>query len=495
MPHRPCLALALLIAVPAAGQLTPSPSQPFFLPAEMPAVGVDPLLDGRASDNPEWADGMRLPDAFFFGAQSRSGFYWFERKLDWHAVPLAGLADGAGITYPGQTLFIAHDIIGSSDPANPLHQFQVDEDRDWNSFDFPVPGGRATIWVFDGLDDADDSDWLPFAEGLDGSALIPEGTAPNLLDDRGFIARLNDDPSSDVHWFPGDPEPGTAGWDWADWHWVFGRRSFGQSFQDVLLDTDPENAVDHEVYEACAYRPDQDPEGEPPPWCLWWDVQSETEIEVLDTVIMKDGVPTKAKVKVPKTKLVPILKGQWWLHQWDENLLGLGVPDPAVLAFFIQGQLNQAAQASDPPEKALQDVDFAIGFLTNAMFSALAQEWNNAWLMLKFARIHEGRALKKGFDPLAWVQARMLVVSFFYWTVARHWMELDGGLESLAGDGAPAGLPADDPGLLKASRGLYGFGKALRAKADQGAKGQRAMLSTLNRLKRATKELDKLGPE
>ena len=167
---------------PAAAQNTPNQNKPFFLPVNIPATDVDPSLDGAATASTEWEDGMVLPDSFFFGDAGRSGFYWFERKNDWNTSPVS---DGAGITYEGITLLVAHDIVGSSDPENPLHQFQVDEDRDWNSFEFSVPTGRATIWVFDAVNDTDDSDWLPYAEGLDTSSLISEASPvfPDLIDD------------------------------------------------------------------------------------------------------------------------------------------------------------------------------------------------------------------------------------------------------------------------------------------------------------------------
>ncbi len=491
----PLIVLAVL-SVPSAAQDTPNQDKPFFLPVNIPAVDVDPVMDGRATDNPEWVDAMRLPDSFFFGDAGRSGFYYFERKNDWNAVPPSTLAaDGVGITYQGITLFIAHDIVGSSDPENPLHQFQLDEDRDWNSFDFSVPDGRATIWVFDGVNDADDSDWLPFAEGLDTSALIPEGAAPDLIDDRGFIARLNDDPSTDVHWFEGLPEPGDAGWVWADWHWVFGRRTFGQSFQDVLIDPDPENAVDHEVYEACSYRPDFDPDDDdpPPPFCLWWELTEEEEVEVKDVVVLKDGTPTKAKLTITTKKTVPILKGQWWLHYWDDEVFGIGVPPVFTLVGLVTGEMNAAAQGA-PPE-AEEDIQFAISYIGSFLYLLEAQEFAQAFQLLKFARIHMGRAEKKGLDKLAWVHARVHAISVAYYILALQFMQLDafGGAAQADGD---TNIPITDPELGKVSRAFYAFGKALEKQAGKGAKGQAKILATLNKLKKATKALEELqdGP-
>ena len=132
--------------------------------------------------------------------------------------------------------------IGSGDEKNFLYQFRLDEDWDWNSFEFPTPDGKTTIWVFDGTNETDDTTWLPSSEGLSESPLLAQGSDPDKIEDIGFIARLNEDPSTDVHWKPGMPEPGDPGWVWEDWHWVFGRHTFGQSFQFTGLDTDLQNS-------------------------------------------------------------------------------------------------------------------------------------------------------------------------------------------------------------------------------------------------------------
>lgn len=486
---------AAVLAASAAAQNTPSPTKPFFLPVNIPATDVNPSMDGAATSAAEWEDGMVLPDSFFFGAASRSGFYWFERKNDWNAEPRDAPLDG-GIVYEGITLFVAHDIVGSSDPENPLHQFQLDEPSDWNSFEFSVPSGRATIWVFDTVNDTDDGNWLPYAEGLDTSSLIPELTDPDLIDDRGFIARLNDDPSTDVHWFETDPEPGDAGWDWETWHYVFGRRSFGQSFQETGLDPDPENAVDHEVYEACSWRPDYDPDDDdpPPPFCLWWEDEDVTEIEVKDVMVMKDGTPTKAKVKVPKTKQVPILKGQWWLHYWDEEVFGFGVPEAGPLASLVAGQIATALKDANPPEQAMEDANFIHSHLFNVMLMAAAHQYTYAFQSLKYARIHMGRAEKKGLNKLALLHARMLVVSYLYWVMAQHLMLLDAlGAPPVLADGV-GGLPMDDKDLGKISRGFYAFGKSLEQTAAKGEKGQGKVLNSLDKLKKVAKILEDLDP-
>ena len=152
---------------------------PFFL-GEAPFVQTDPLLDGKAASREEWVNGVRLPDIFYAGPTARAGFYYFESRESWQAT---SVRTAATTTYPGHTQFIAHDLVGSSDPTSILHHFQLDEDNDWNSFRVVTPSGNVTIWVFDDQDDPDDSDWLPAAEGLDRSRLLTASS--------GMVVRAN----------------------------------------------------------------------------------------------------------------------------------------------------------------------------------------------------------------------------------------------------------------------------------------------------------------
>lgn len=415
----------------------------------VPFTDVDPFMDGMATDNPEWARATRVPDTFFFGDVPRSGFYYFQNRLDWEATSVQTDEEEE---YPGTTMFVAHDIIGSSDTNNPLHQFQVDDDNDWNSFEFRVPGGKATIWVFDDEDDSDDSDWLPFAEGLDQSSLIPEGTAPNLIDDRGFIARLNDDPSTDVHWFEGLPEPGDPGWDWADWHYVFGRHTFGQSFQDVLLDTDPENAVDHEVYEFCAYQPDwtnpPPPPPPPPPWCIWWDLEEEETITTKWIITIKDGRPVKTKVKVSTKKLVPILRGQFWLHFWDPEVFAVGNPTFVQHGNHILGRLMVII--NENPGTGAMYLNLAGSSLQNAIVQLDQGQWQQSLAAIKEAGKFLKSAKKMGVDPRDLLDFETQTLSLFT-DEANQWLiSLD------------QQLPMDHPGLQAAYAAMNKFGDTLR---------------------------------
>jgi len=496
-----CLAaasLALVLVPTSLAQLTPNPNKPLFLPVNIPTTDDDPIVDGRATSNPEWSDAMRVPDSFFFGNAGRSGFYSFERREDWTASPVGPPVEGGGITYDGSTLFVAHDIVGSPDPDNPLHQFQVDDPHDWNSFDFPVEAGTARIWVFDGENDDDDSNWLPFADDLATSHLIREGDDPDLIDDRGFIARLNGDPMTDVHWFEGMPEPGDPGWDWADWHFVFGRHTFGQSFQDVLLDTDTENRVDHEVYEACSYRPDFDMPPPPPPWCLWWSFVTVDEVEVKDVLVMKDGTPTKAKVKVTTKKKVPILTGQWWLHWWDPGLFPVGVPPTFNWIFLIGSQYTDLIEANSKgvSDKKVQDAFNAQSFLIGFLFALDSGDSKQAFQLLAHGRKYMGRAEKgkNSFESLAFAQVRMRIVALAYYIVVSQIIAADAGLLfPIEGAGGTTGLPMDDKDLVKSSKGLYRFGKALQKFADKGTQGQGKVLNSLNALKKVTKSIEKMN--
>ncbi len=491
-PAAPRGVLALLLAVlslalttTATAQLTPNPNKPFFLPANVPTTDDDPLMEGAATDNPEWADAMRLPDSFFFKDAGRSGFYYFERRDDWTATPYAPV-DG-GITYPGSTLFIAHDIIGSSNPDNPLHQFQVAEPHDWNSFTFPVPGGEAKIWVFNGENDDDDANWLPFAEGLIDSHLV-DPLAVDMLDDRGFVARLNGDPLSDVHWMETDPEPGDPGWVWEDWHYVFGRHTFGQSFQDVLLDPDPNNAVDHEVYEACGHKPDGGG-GDPPPFCLWWEEEEVEETEPVTVVVMEDGTPVKKVGKLTTKKKVPVLRGQWWLHDWDPGVYGIGVPDASTQANMINSMMSASISKSGAEPNAITYAFFAQSHLFSMVFALVALDYAVAFQQLKFLDKFMTKSVKKGFPTLAWMQLRMTIVAFFYYTVATHLAVL----EAFGAEDGGGGIPIDDKDLIAAHKGLYKFGLALQKSADKGGiKGQERVLKTLKKLKKVTKRIEKL---
>jgi len=175
-----CTTSALLALLSGCAIVPISRPNPFVHPdpfslGEAPFVQTDPLMDGKATSREEWANGVRLPDIFYAGPTARAGFYYFESRESWQAT---SVRTGATMTYPGHTQFIAHDLVGSSDPTSILYHFQLDEDHDWNSFSVVTPSGNVTIWVFDDQDDPDDSDWLPAAEGLDRSRFLAASKTP-----------------------------------------------------------------------------------------------------------------------------------------------------------------------------------------------------------------------------------------------------------------------------------------------------------------------------
>jgi len=464
--------LAVLVAL--AGSATaqsPKVNAPPFLPLHVPYVAIEPHVSGAADDKGEWIDAARATDVFWFGSASRSGTWYSQARLDWTATA-ASLEDE---TYPGTTVFIAHDVVGSPDAGNPLHQFQVQADSDWGSFRVPVPGGVAQIWVFAGGNDADDSDWLPFADGLLTESLVPEGVPPDLVNDVGFIARLNDDPATDVHWLPGvAPEPGDPGWDWADWHGVYGRASFGQSFQAAGLDADADDAVDHEVYEIAFHRPDlvvaPVADGDPAAWGQWWD---ESVGGIAPAWLGAAGSGTPTKPFTPEQALVktaPIARSEFWL-QLRDPLLPAGSPgnpthddDLAAVVDQLEELKFTAPFAASVPLTRVQT------FFTNAYDLLVAGDTKGAYAKLKigfknvkFAE-HDGVSKQDLLEPLTNMSVLLFELG------AQRVVDVDA-----------AGLASDDAKLRKAYGAMYQVGRRLATASTQGAKAKLKSVATQTR--------------
>ncbi len=468
-----CALVALLSGCTTSSISRPNPfvrPDPFSL-AEAPFVATDPQMDGQATSREEWDNAVRLPDIFYAGPTARAGFYYFESRETWEAT---SVRTGATTTYPGHTQFIAHDLVGSSDPNSILHHFQLDEDNDWNSFGLVTPSGNVTIWVFDDQDDPDDSDWLPAAEGLDRSRLLT-GSSGNQIDDRGFVARLNDDPTTDVHWKEGMAEPGDPGWDWDAWHGVFGRHTFGRSFQDTGIDPDPENAIPHEVYEVAAYDPTPrdssvQPDGSPPPpdkdpWCQWWEwVTIEIKVERRGWAI-KDGSRRPATLTTTEEVKIPVLRGDFWLHfppPWFqyETALSLGDLVTAGLDTLVeQTDVSEQARAELADARAAFDMAFAEG-LGGGDYDLLFERLDAAYGHLDAAK--EAGVSARSLADLE-IQALSVVATF-------------GAEQAMARD--DAGLSVDDPALQELYGALYQFGEVAR----ELAKSERSARSTLDAL-------------
>jgi hypothetical protein len=208
-----------------------------------PATLEDPTIwDGAATSYDEWSFAHRYPNCFVAEGYSNGGYFYVQNKENWAATSSSANTD----TFPGVVFFIAHDIWGQ--PDGPLSEFRSQDMDDWNYMKFPYQGAVVECWVLANGDTLDDTGWLPYT-GLGNSGLIPEGGGNNLIIDRGFIVRANEDPLTDVHWYPGDPEPGDPAWDWADYHGVFAGSGFNSSFFDIGLDSDPAHSDPNEVYE------------------------------------------------------------------------------------------------------------------------------------------------------------------------------------------------------------------------------------------------------
>lgn len=448
-----CVCISLAMSLSGCANVKP------YSLADVPFTQADPRIDGRATDLPEWESSARLPDIFFAGPASRAGFYYFQSRMGWTAT---SVGSNAIMTYPGHVFGVAHDIVGSRDPDNILHHFQVDDDHDWNSFEFFVPSGKATIWVFDNVDDPDDRNWLPYAEGLDQSRFIPEGAGENLIDDRGFIARLNDDPSTDVHWFEGTPEPGDPSWEWRDWHFVFGRHHFGTSFQDVGLDTDPENAVPHEVYEFYAYNPRFDPSasggGEPPPWCIWWEWETTTEKKSKKVIVIKDGSPRRATLTQTFQRKKPVLRGQFWLHFLPPELTDYR--GALSLSELVLTQLDAVLETTEVTENARLELKKARAAFEMAFQKGLSgNDYAILFQQLDSAYEHLDRAKSAGMSTRTVADIEIQALSAVATFAAEKAMAIDA-----------AGLPIENSTLQDLYGGLYEFGRKVNAMADGASK-------------------------
>ena len=419
----------------------PDPSRPPFSLADVPFVKADPSIDGKATTKPEWEAATRLPDIFFTGPVARAGFYYFESVENWKAT---SVRTGAEAVYPGHTFVVAHDIVGSPDPKNSLHRFQQNNDGDWNSFEFKVAAGKATIWVFDDADETDDKVWLSGAHGLDRSHLIPEGTGENKIIDRGFIARLNDDPSTDVHWFEGKPEPGDAGWNWTDWHHVFGRHSFGKSFQEKGLDTDPEDAVPHEIYEFVAYNALGDPD--PDRWCVWYEWITIEIPEMRHPGVFRDGSPRQPTTTAASEVQVRVLRGDYWLHLTPPSFV---LEDDPVFRDLIVKQIDTVLETFDQSPEARSELEAARSAFDAALkIGVEGGDPETLFSELDAGYAHFENAKSAGVPRQALGDLEVQVLSAVATIAAQRGMALDA-----------TGLAMDDPTLQALYGGLYDFGQ------------------------------------
>ena len=234
---------------------------------QLPARRVNPIVnsaDGRVSFPAEWDSSAVTPEVL--------GGVYGESRWNW----LATSSTDSQIVYPWFTGFLLHDMTAA----------RTQDMADWNAFQFGSTAGTVDLWVFANADTANDTTWVRVA-GLDTTSAVVrrESSGTNLIDDRGFLVRLNGDPNSDRHWLPGMAEPGDPSFKWSDWYDVFGTSGFNNSsFTQGLQDS---VAAAHEVYEV-AFRAVG---GGPPPrrcyWAYWFQVKDP-----------RSGVPVAPKLIV-----------------------------------------------------------------------------------------------------------------------------------------------------------------------------------------------------
>ncbi len=424
----------------------------------VPETGFDPTLDGQATLAVEWADAVRMPDQYVFGTPIQTGAFFIQTLRDWTATSQLSMAMH---TYAGTTLFVTHDRIGSSDPTDPLFVYQVEAEDDFSSMRVPVPGGLAEIWILAGEDAVNDVDWLLAAGNLADSSLFPEIMDPmmptNTVDDRGFIVRLNGDPATDVHWFPGDDEPGDVGFNWAAFHHVFGRATYGQSFQVTGLDEEAAHAVDHEVYEVAVYRPDWVdvlPLAEEP-FSRWWN-QDDPEQPVPAWVVSNTGGdPLKPKFK----KTVPRHGVSFWMRPWELSY-GIGAPTGAAHLQHVLRQLDEVAAASflEVQISMVRAQSFLIG-----AYDSLGGSPKEVFGNLKKAAKNLRAARKLGADPLAMLTPEMQLVTLFGDRMVADLLAIDGGAD---------GLLLTDKALRRATKAVFVAGRFREITAGKGLKAK-----------------------
>jgi len=189
--------------------------------SKMPA-GVFPRIDGAVTSADEWVSATHKDNSM------KVGTYHAEYQRDWQATSAS--ADTA--TYAGVTAFILHD----------LWAYETSELADYNTFTFGFGGQTLTAWIFAGGDEANDATWINNS-----------GLGVAAIDDRGFVVRLNNDPTTDKHWLPGDAEPGDAAWAWGDYYGLFGKAGFNDSAFASGLQKSRAGLKPNEVYEVAFY--------------------------------------------------------------------------------------------------------------------------------------------------------------------------------------------------------------------------------------------------
>lgn len=209
-------------------------------PPNLPGVSVDPILEGAASFAGEWNAAAWVQDASP-PPPPIPGTMYGESKLDWRATSFTGNRT----TYPGITGFFLHDI----------SNLVVRDEYDYNTFFLATSGRSVTLWVFGNGDEPNDAQWI-----------LGSGINRSSIDDRGFLVRSGNNPTTDRQWFLGQPVPGDPAWEWSSFYGVCGFYGFNNTCFDSLL----ANSVDgtNEVYEVAFRMLAGNSPGIPP--CTFW---------------------------------------------------------------------------------------------------------------------------------------------------------------------------------------------------------------------------------
>lgn len=181
-----------------------------------PRAAEHPVVDGAFSSPLEYTNANVVRDEYDVGD------FYKQHIEDWTV---------GGITYTGTISFFDTHVF--TDAA----YGQLDA-YDLNSFEFVWGGNRVSTWVFLPGDNTPDEWWLQ-AVGLSGYTA--------LNDDGGFLVRLNNDPSTDRIWTPGDVQPGDPGWNFANYYGVFAGGGFNNSAHVHGYNTTVTD--DREIYE------------------------------------------------------------------------------------------------------------------------------------------------------------------------------------------------------------------------------------------------------
>lgn len=171
--------------------------------AAYPPALENPVVDGSFTTAKEYKGANRERDDL------NVGWFYKEHRQNWTVK---------GVTYSNTiTFFDTHLFTDRGYGQLDLY--------DMNSWEYSWGDVTIEVWVFLKGNNPDQWDyhWLDMS-GI-GLANYPNG----FNDDGGFLVRLNYDPSTDRRWLPGDPEPGDAGWDFANFYGVFAKGGFDNS--------------------------------------------------------------------------------------------------------------------------------------------------------------------------------------------------------------------------------------------------------------------------